>query len=141
MMRTNWRAKALVALACAAAVAAAACADKSPWGLGTNVPAAGATAEGVGFSVLAENYTADLNYIGPTVGDSVSVGLAVAGVRQGNVVIQVTDSLGTLLWQQLVVADTARGQTYLHGKPPYHLRMEFLGFSGVLSIGVGVKAP
>jgi len=138
MKRTSWRA---VALACAATLTAAGCADKSPWGLGTNVPAAVATAEGIGFSVLAENYTADLNYIGPTGGDSVSVGLAVAGVRQGNVVIDVTDSLGTLLWQQLVTADTAVGQTYLHGRPPYHLRMEFLGFTGVLSIGVGVKAP
>lgn len=141
LMRTNRRAKALAALACLTALAAAGCAEKSPWGTGTNVPAASATADGIGFSLLAQNYTADLRYIGPTHGDSVNVGLTAVGVRQGNVLIQLTDSIGTMLLQQVVTADTVRAQSYLRGKPPYRLRLEFIGYTGVLTLGIGRKTP
>lgn len=131
----------LAALACVMALTAAGCGDKSPWGAGTNVPAAGATASGIGFSVLAENYTAELRYIGPTQGDTVSVGLAAVGVRQGNVIVQLTDSLGLMLLQRTVAADMVLAQALLRGKPPYHLRLAFVGFTGVLSVGVGKPAP
>jgi hypothetical protein len=144
MMRTGRLAKALAAMLCVTALTAAVaagCTDESPWGIGTNVPAVGVSADGVGFSLLAQNYTADLRYIGPTQGDSVSVGIAVVGVKQGNAVVQISDSLGTMLLQQLVTSDTVRGQSYLHGKPPYYVRLEFVGFTGVFSLGVGVKAP
>ena len=144
MMRTERRSRALAAMVCVTALTAAVaagCTDKSPWGIGTNVPAVGASADGIGFSLLAQNYTADLRYIGPTQGDSVSVGLAAVGVRQGNVVIQISDSLGTMLLQQVVTSDAVLGQSFLHGKPPYHVRLEFVGFTGVFSLGVGVKAP
>ena len=144
MRRTEQRIRALAAMVCVTALTAAAaagCAEKSPWGVGTNVPAVGATADGVGFSLLADNYTADLRYVGPTQGDSVSVGLAAVGVKQGNALIQISDSLGTLLLQQLVTSDVVLGQSILHGKPPYHVRLEFIGYTGVLSLGVGVKAP
>ncbi|MGD0484407.1 MAG: hypothetical protein ABSB58_07110 [Gemmatimonadales bacterium] len=144
MMRTERRAKALAAMVCVTALTAAVaagCADKTPWGVGTNIPEAAATADGVAFSLLANNYTADLRYFGPTQGDSVSVALAAVGVRQGDATVVISDSLGTILMVQDIVSDTVRAPTYLHGKPPYHVRLEFLGYTGVLSVGVGVKAP
>ena len=144
MMRTWSRLKRLTAMAGVTALTAAlaaGCADKTPWGIGTNVPEAGATADGLAFSLLASNYTADLRYLGPTAGDSVSVGIAAVGVKQGEATVVITDSLGINLLIQDIVADTVRGQTFLHGKPPYHVRLEFLGYTGVLSVGVGVKAP
>ena len=144
MMRTRRRTKTMAAMVCVTALTAAlaaGCADKTPWGVGTNVPEAGATADGLAFSLLAVNYTADLRYLGPTQGDSVSVGIAAVGVRQGEATVIVTDSTGINLLIQDIVADTVRGQTFLHGKPPYHVRLEFLGYTGVLSVGVGVKAP
>ncbi len=131
----------LAALVCVMALTASGCADKSPWGVGTNVPAAGATESGIGFSLLAENYTADLRYIGPTAGDTVSLGLAAVSVRQGNVIVQMTDSLGTMLQQQVILADMVLARSVLHGKPPYHLRLAFVGFSGVLTVGVGKQTP
>jgi hypothetical protein len=105
-----------------------------------NTPVVGVTAQGVGFSVRASDFSFEETYAAPTEGDSLVVGLAVLGYGGGTALLEITDSTGAMLHQQTVSQSIAQGQTTTGGTPPYQVHLRFSGFTGTFVLGVGVQA-
>lgn len=110
-------------------------------GTGTNLPAIGVTAQSVGFSVLANGFTFEDTYTGPTLGDSLVVGLAVVGYGGGSALVEVRDQTSTVIAQRTVTGSIAQGQTTVHGSPPYTVHVSFTGFTGIFALGVAAQTP
>jgi hypothetical protein len=128
-----------VALAMALGCALAACRESTvsdPNGTATNTPAVGITPQALGFSVLARGFSFEETYASPTQGDSLAVGLAVTGYAGGSALIEIFDSTGTRQFQQAVAQSIAQGQTTVRGSPPYRVHVLFVGFTGMLALGV-----
>jgi len=104
-----------------------------------NMPVVGVTSRSVGFTVQARSFSFEQRYAGPTVGDSIAVGLTVVNYAAGTVLIEIVDSTGALRLQQTVSQNIAQGNTTCHGVPPYALHLLFTGFSGTFSLGVGAQ--
>ncbi len=139
LTRTPWRIG--LALAIAAALAGCTSVTGDDGTVTTaNSPAIGQTAQALGFSVLAQNFTFEDRYTSPTQGDSVVVGLAVVGQVGGSALIELSDSTGATLWQRTVTQSVAQGQTTVHGAPPYTVHLRFTGFSGVFALGVTAQS-
>lgn len=104
-----------------------------------NLPSIGVTPQGVGFSVVARNFSYEDTYAAPTVGDSLVVGLSVLNYGGGSVLVEVTDSTGATKLQQTVQQNLAQGQTTIAGTPPYAVHILFTGFTGTFALGVAAS--
>jgi hypothetical protein len=129
-------------LASALLVATAGCVSLGEPNTGPNMvntPVVGAAGQGVGFQVVARNFTFDQTYAGPAVGDSLGVGLYVSSYGGGSALIEIVDSTATKQLQLPVSGNVIQAQSTVHGVPPYTLHVQFSNFSGVLVLGVGVN--
>jgi hypothetical protein len=106
-----------------------------------NTPVVGAAGNGVGFQVVARDFTFDQTYAGPTTGDSLSVGLVVTSYGGGSALIEIADSNAVKQLQVPVSGNVVQGQATVRGVPPYTLHVKFSNFTGVLVLGVGVGGP
>jgi hypothetical protein len=105
----------------------------------SNLPAVGATAQGLGFTVVARNFGFDQTYASPTMGDTLAVALTVTSYGGGSALLEITDAGGTVRHSQTITSNLAQGQTTVTGTPPYHVRLRFTGFSGVFVLGVAAQ--
>jgi hypothetical protein len=110
-------------------------------GTSANTPVLGNSASGLGFTVVAREFTFDQTYAGPSQGDSVAVGLVVAGYGGGNAQIEVIDANGVRQLQLPVSYNVvqAQGQSTVHGTPPYTVHLQFTRFTGTFVLGVGMS--
>jgi len=106
-----------------------------------NLPAVGVTAQGLGFTVVAREFTFEQTYSSPTEGDSLDVGLAVTNFRAGSVLIEIRDAGGVARYQQTLTSGIAQGQATVAGTPPYTVHLRFTGFSAVFALGVAAHGP
>jgi hypothetical protein len=126
-------------LSLAAALMLGACsigADSGPLGAGVNMPAVGVTPQAFGFSVQARDFTFQQVY-SPLSGDSLGVGLSVAGYGGGSALLEILDSTDAVVFSQQVSQSVAQGQTTVGGVSPYRVRLQFTHFTGVFALGVG----
>jgi hypothetical protein len=109
-------------------------------GHSSNVPVVTATGGGVGFTVFASDFTFDQSYAGPTLGDSVAVGLVVSSYTGGSAQVEIIDAHGVKRLQLPVTSNIvqAQGQSTVPGTPPYTLHVTFTHFTGTFVLGVGV---
>ena len=106
-----------------------------------NIPIVAASGDGVGFTVVARDFTFDQSYAGPAQGDSVAVGLVVASYGGGSAQVEITDAAGVKQLQLPVTYNViqAQGQSMVRGTPPYTLHLQFTHFTGTFVLGVGVS--
>jgi hypothetical protein len=107
----------------------------------TNIPIVAASGGGVGFTVVARDFTFDQSYAGPAQGDTVAVGLVVASYGGGSAQIEIIDANGVKQLQLPVTNNViqAQGQSTVRGTPPYTLHVQFTRFTGTFVLGVGVS--
>jgi hypothetical protein len=112
-------------------------------GMGTspNIPIVAASSGGVGFTVVARDFTFDQTYAGPAQGDSVAIGLVVTGYAAGSAQVEIIDANGVKQLQLPVTYNVvqAQGQSTVRGTPPYTLHVQFTRFTGTFVLGVGVS--
>jgi len=123
--------------------ALAGCFTPTGEGLGraTNTPVIANSTGGLGFTVVARDFTFDQTYAGPAQGDSVSLGLVVSSYAGGTAQIEIIDADAVTQLQLPVTGNViqAQGQATVHGRPPYTLHVQFTHFSGAFVLGVGVN--
>jgi hypothetical protein len=133
----------LLPLAGLLAGALAGCFTPTGEGLGSsaNTPIVAASGGGVGFTVVARDFTFDQSYAGPTQGDSISIGLVVSSYGGGSAQIEIIDANAVRQLQLPVTSNViqAQGQSTVHGTAPYTVHVRFSGFSGVFVLGVGTS--
>jgi hypothetical protein len=133
----------LLLAAAALAAALVACnleTSTGPIGAGVNTPSVGVTTQGLGFAVQARDFTFQQVYSAPAEGDSLGVGLSVAGYGGGTVLLEIVDHAGTAILSQQVAHNIAQGQNTVGGTPPYRVRLEFAHFTGAFALGIGPVA-
>jgi hypothetical protein len=137
------RMRGVPALAGLLAVALAGCFTPTENGIGnsSNTPIVATSGGGLGFTVVARDFTFDRTYAGPTQGDSVSIGLVVSSYAGGSAQIEIIDATTVRQLQLPVTGNViqAQGQATVHGTPPYTLHVQFTHFSGAFVLGVGAS--
>ena len=120
------------------------CDDADPQAIlstASNLPAVGARAEGLGFTVVARDFGFDQTYASPTQGDTLDVGLAVTNFGGGAAILEITDAGGAVRHAQTITSNLAQGQAAVAGTPPYRVRLRFTAFTGVFVLGVAARGP
>ena len=106
-------------------------------GSGTNIPVAGVSADGLGYSVRARSFTSDALY-GPMLQSRfIGAGTAVIGYGRGSATVEIRDATNLLIHQQTITSDIVQGSAVTKGTPPFTVQLRFRQFTGVLSLGIG----
>ena len=106
-------------------------------GSGTNIPVAGVSTDGLGYSVRARSFTSDAVF-GPMLQSRfIAAGTAVIGYAGGSATVEIRDATNLLIHQQTITSDIVQGNSVTKGTPPYTVQLRFRQFTGVLSLGIG----
>ena len=106
-------------------------------GSGTNIPVAGVSTDGLGYSVRARSFTSDAVF-GPMLQSRfIAAGTAVIGYAGGSATVEIRDATNQLIHQQTITSDIVQGNSVTKGTPPYTVLLRFRQFTGVLSLGIG----
>src|SRR5687767_3142771 len=104
---------------------------------GTNIPVAGVSTDGLGYSVRARSFTSDALF-GPMLQSRfIGAGTAVIGYAGGSATVEIRDATNLLIHQQTITSDIVQGSAVTKGTPPFTVQLRFRQFTGVLSLGIG----
>lgn len=103
-----------------------------------NIPVVASSDAGVGITVLANDFTFDQSYTGPSQGDSLAVGLVVTSYSAGTALVEIVDSSGVKQFHRSVTTNLVEAQSHsvLHVGLPASVHVRFDHFSGVFVLGV-----
>ncbi|RMH88651.1 MAG: hypothetical protein D6681_14670 [Calditrichaeota bacterium] len=104
-----------------------------------STPVVANTTNSFGFSVIARSFTYDQTYTLDFTGDSLDIGVAVTGYRGGTGEFSLFDAQGRAFYTRDLSQNIAEGNAKMTGAVPARAVVKFTGFSGIVSLGVGIS--